>query len=161
MLRTVQFSRGLWKHQVKALRAFEAGENIVVSTPTASGKSLIFQVAALRTLEKRPDGAVLVLYPLKALVGDQLVSWRKILATAGYADDIIARLDGDVRPEEREKIMKTAQIVLATPDVVHAWLMSRLAKPDHKRFLRRLKLIVIDEAYLRAGGRPTTCTIAA
>jgi DEAD/DEAH box helicase domain-containing protein len=74
-----QFSRGLWTHQTEALRAFEAGANVVISTGTGSGKSLVFQAAALRILDQRPDSTVLVLYPLKALVADQLVSWRKII----------------------------------------------------------------------------------
>lgn len=143
-----QFSRGLWTHQTEALRAFEAGGNVVISTAPASGKSLVFQAAALRTLDKQPGGAVLVLYPLKALVADQLVSWRKLLRLAGYPDETVGRIDGDVRPDEREKIIRTAQIIVATPDVIHAWLMSNLAKPEHKSFLRRLKLIVIDEAHV-------------
>jgi DEAD/DEAH box helicase domain-containing protein len=143
-----QFSRGLWKHQAEALRAFAAGENVVISTGTASGKSLVFQAAALRMLDELPDAAVLVMYPLKALVADQLVSWRKLLRLAGYPDEAVGRIDGDVRPDEREKIIRAAQIIIATPDVIHAWLMSNLAKPEHKSFLRRLKLVVIDEAHV-------------
>lgn len=139
-----QFARGLWAHQTEALRALEAGANVVISTGTASGKSLIFQAAALKILEGRPGGSVLVLYPLKALIADQLVSWRNILKQAGYPDGTIGRIDGDVLPDEREKIMQT----VATPDVIHAWLMSNLAKPQHKRFLGRLKLVVIDEAHV-------------
>jgi len=147
-LQAGQFDCGLWAHQAQALRAFDRGANVVVSTATASGKSLVFQAAALKVLDAKPDAAILVFYPLKALVADQLVSWRKILTVAGYSADVVARIDGDVRPDEREKIMQTAQIIVATPDVIHAWLMSNLAKPDHKRFLRRLKLVVIDEAHV-------------
>jgi DEAD/DEAH box helicase domain-containing protein len=142
------FSRGLWTHQVEALRLFESGANLVISTSTASGKSLVFQAAALRLLDQRPNSTVLVLYPLKALVADQLVSWRKLLTQAGYSADVIGRIDGDVLPDERQKIIQTAQIVVATPDVIHAWLLSNLAKPEHKRFLSRLKLVVIDEAHV-------------
>jgi DEAD/DEAH box helicase domain-containing protein len=142
-----QFSRGLWAHQAEALRAFEAGANVVVSTGTASGKSLVFQAAALQTLEQ-PQSAVLVLYPLKALVADQLVSWRRIITHAGYSEDIIGRIDGDVLPDERERVIERARIIVATPDVIHAWLMSNLAKPLHKRFLGRLKLLIIDEAHV-------------
>jgi DEAD/DEAH box helicase domain-containing protein len=143
-----QYSRGLWTHQTQALRAFEAGANVVISTGTGSGKSLVFQAAALRTLDQRPDSTVLVLYPLKALVADQLVSWRKIIKQAGYPDEAIGRIDGGVLPDERAKIMRTAQFIVATPDVIHAWLMSNLAKPEHKRFLGRMKLLVIDEAHV-------------
>ena len=112
------------------------------------GKSLVFQAAALKLLDEHADAVVLVLYPLKALVSDQLVSWRKILTQAGYPEDTIGKVDGDVLPDEREKLIRNAQIIVATPDVIHAWLMSNLAKPHHKRFLSRLKLIVIDEAHV-------------
>jgi DEAD/DEAH box helicase domain-containing protein len=143
-----QFGRGLWTHQAEALRAFGAGANVVISTGTGSGKSLVFQAAALKLLDEHPEAAVLVLYPLKALVADQLVSWRKILTQAGYPEEAIGKVDGDVLPDEREKIVRNAQIIVATPDVIHAWLMSNIAKPHHKRFLSRLKLVVIDEAHV-------------
>src|SRR5437899_1309544 len=55
-----QFAHGLWTHQAEALQAFEAGANVVVSTSTASGKSLVFQAAALRILDERPSSAILV-----------------------------------------------------------------------------------------------------
>jgi len=69
-LNTAQFANGVWTHQAEALRRIETGVNVVVSTGTASGKSLIFQAAALRTVDLRPDAVVLVIYPLKALVAD-------------------------------------------------------------------------------------------
>jgi DEAD/DEAH box helicase domain-containing protein len=98
-LNSTQFANGIWAHQAEALRRFENGANVVVATGTASGKSLVFQTAALRTLDLRPDAAVLVLYPLKALVADQLVSWRELTAAAGWPEGAVARLDGDVLPD--------------------------------------------------------------
>ena len=143
-----RFSAGIWTHQAEALRKFATGFNVVISTGTASGKSLVFQACALRILDQQPEAVVLVFYPLKALVADQLVSWREVVLAAGYTDDIVARLDGDVLPHDREKLMQSARIILATPDVTHAWLMSNLAKPTHRRFLARLALVVIDEAHV-------------
>jgi DEAD/DEAH box helicase domain-containing protein len=147
-LSRTEHANTLWTHQIEALNRFEAGSNIVVATGTASGKSLIFQAAALRTLDRRPNAAVLVFYPLKALVGDQLVSWRTVLSAAGLPENSIARLDGDVLPDERDKLIETARVILATPDVTHAWLMRNLAKPTHRRFLSRLALVVVDEAHV-------------
>lgn len=138
----------LWTYQAEALRRFDSGANVVVSTAPASGKSLIFQAATLRLLDQYPDGAVLVFYPLKALVADQLVSWRRILIEAGYSPDMVGRIDGDVLPDERDGIIRKARVLVATPDVTHAWLMSNLAKPNHQHFLARLKLIIIDEAHV-------------
>jgi DEAD/DEAH box helicase domain-containing protein len=148
-LNSLSFANGLWTHQADALRQFEAGSNIVVATGTTSGKSLVFQAAALRTLDCHPDAAVLVFYPLKALVADQLVSWRQVVLAAGWPEGSVARLDGDVRPDsERAKLMENARIILATPDVTHAWLMSNLARPAHRRFFGRLALVIIDEAHV-------------
>jgi DEAD/DEAH box helicase domain-containing protein len=142
------FPGGLWSHQADALRRIAANANVVIATGTASGKTLVFQSAALHLLDHSPDAAVLVFYPLKALVADQLVSWRRVLASAGYSEDTVASLHGDVRPDERDKLMRTARVIVATPDVTHAWLMSNLAKPQHKRFFGRLRLVVIDEAHV-------------
>jgi DEAD/DEAH box helicase domain-containing protein len=103
------FVNGIWSHQAEALRRFEGGSNIVVATGTASGKSLVFQAAALRMLDQRPGSVVLVFYPLKALVADQLVSWRQVMAAAGMPDDAVGRLDGDVLSDERQEIMQTAR----------------------------------------------------
>ena len=137
----------VWSHQAEALQLFDVGHNVVISTGTASGKSLVFQAAALRILEENKDAVILVFYPLKALVADQLISWRTALSAAGFADNTVARLDGDVR-EGREKLIQTARVIVATPDVTHAWLMSNLAKPVHKNFFARLRMVVIDEAHV-------------
>lgn len=142
------FPTGIWLHQAEALRRFEEGGNVVVATGTASGKSLVFQAAALRILDRDPGAAILVFYPLKALVSDQLVSWRRALESAGHPTNAVARLDGDVLPDERERIMESARVIVATPDVTHAWMMSSLAKPAHKRFFARLRLVIIDEAHV-------------
>jgi DEAD/DEAH box helicase domain-containing protein len=53
-----------------------------------------------------------------------------------------------VLPDERETVIRTARVIVATPDVTHAWLMSNLAKPQHKRFLGWLKLVIVDEAHV-------------
>jgi DEAD/DEAH box helicase domain-containing protein len=119
----LEFANGLWTHQAEALRRFENGANIVIATGTASGKSLVFQAAAVRTLDLRPDAAVLVFYPLKALLADQLVSWQQVVSAAGWPANSVARLDGDILPDERAKLMESARVILATPDVTHAWLM--------------------------------------
>jgi len=147
-LRTPTFAAGLWAHQSIALRHFTAGNNVVISTGTASGKSLVFQAAALKMLDERPQASTLVFYPLKALVADQLVSWREAISAAGHNPEAVQRLDGDVLPDERQALMDSARIILATPDIIHAWLMSNLAKPTHRRFLSRLALVVIDEAHV-------------
>ena len=129
---------GLWTHQSQSLEYAIAGKNVVVATGTASGKSLVFQTTAFRVLEREPDATVLVFYPLKALVADQFESWKTIAAACGHSENIVAKLDGDVDREERARIIEQARIIVATPDVIHAWLMAKLAVPSHKSFLARL-----------------------
>jgi len=143
-----ELKAGLWTHQTKALAHAASGKNIVVATGTASGKSLIFQATAFWRLNRDPDSRILVLYPLKALVADQLESWRRIAPLCGFSPDVVGRIDGDVDKDERTKILESARIVVATPDVIHAWLMAKLAQPAHKRFLSRLRLVVVDEAHV-------------
>ena len=86
------FPNGIWSHQAVALNRFDAGANVVIATGTASGKTLVFQSAALSVLDQYPDAAILVFYPLKALVSDQLISWRRALRAADYGEDAVARL---------------------------------------------------------------------
>ena len=86
----------LWLHQAKALTIAAEGRNLVVSTGTASGKSLIFESAAFRIRDENEQAAVLVFYPLKALSNDQLMSWRRAAGLAGFREDDIVKVDGDI-----------------------------------------------------------------
>ena len=143
-----ELNGALWRHQALALEAFEAGSNVVLSTGTASGKSLVFQAAAIKTLQDDDNARVLVFYPLKALAADQDVSWRRALEMAGMPGHWIASITGDVPPPDRKEALERARIVIATPDVCHAWLMRNLAAPAFKQFLARLDLLIVDEAHI-------------
>jgi DEAD/DEAH box helicase domain-containing protein len=142
---------GLWKHQSLALEHLGKGKNVVVSTGTASGKSLIFRSAAFHLLLTNKNGRVLVFYPLKALAADQLRGWRKMAESLDLDSEMIGRIDGSVPFRERDEILKRGRIVIMTPDVCHAWLMSRLAVPEVKEFLRGLQMIILDEAHTLEG----------
>lgn len=138
----------LWRHQALALEAFATGNNVVLSTGTSSGKSLVFQAAAVKTLQEDEEARVLVFYPLKALAADQDVSWRRALEMAGMPEDWIASVTGNVPMPERKSALEDARIIIATPDVCHAWLMRELASHASKRFLASLDLMIIDEAHV-------------
>ena len=142
---------GLWAHQAQALEALGRGENVVISTGTASGKSLVFRAIALYQVLRDPDSRVIVFYPLKALVADQLVGWREMARGLNLEEEIIGRIDGDVPAKEREDILQRARIVVMTPDVCHAWMMSRLSTPAVKNFVRSLSILVMDEAHTLEG----------
>ncbi len=138
----------LWRHQALALEAFAAGNNVVLSTGTASGKSLVFQAAAIKRLQENSEAAILVFYPLKALAADQDASWRRALKKAGLPENWIASVTGDVQIPERVAALENARIVIATPDVCHAWVMRGLAGGPSREFLGRLDLLIVDEAHV-------------
>lgn len=138
----------LWRHQTLALGAFASGNNVALSTGTASGKSLVFQAAAIKTLQEDSDATVLVFYPQKALAADQGASWRRALRMADMPETWIGSITGDVLPDERKAVLENARIIVATPDVCHAWLMRNLSDRASRRFLSSLDLVVIDEAHV-------------
>ena len=138
----------VWKHQATALRHLCGGRNVVVSTGTASGKSLIFQLYALHRLLTDHESKVLVFYPLIALTNDQLDSWQKIAKSAGLKPDAVGRIYGGVSMSEREQILERSRVVLMTPDVCQAWLMRNLGSSSVNRFIDSLDLLVLDEAHV-------------
>ena len=137
----------LWAHQAESLEMLERGNNVVISTGTASGKSLIFQSFAFHKILLNADSRVLVFYPLKALVADQFYGWQKTAQALGLGKFAIARIDGSVPVKDREDILRKARIIVMTPDVCHAWMMSRLSTPMVSDFVQSLSLIVMDEAH--------------
>ena len=144
------FSKGnqLWSHQARALHHLVEGHNTAISTTTASGKTLIFQLIPLDNLKRNNEGTTLIFYPTKALANDQLRRWQECCHTLELPPDTVGQIDGDVRPNSaRTAIMGKAKIVLMTPDVAHAWLTRVATDPPMDRFLRNLRTIIIDEAH--------------
>jgi len=139
---------GLYLHQARALRIHLAGDDVCVSTGTASGKSLTFMAAATHTLRSDPAARVLVMYPAKALIQDQLIHWKRFLEPL---DMRLAVIDGSVPVRERKELLMRRRLVLMTPDVVHAWLMGHLADPAIRAFRESLRLVVLDEAHVYDG----------
>jgi DEAD/DEAH box helicase domain-containing protein len=136
----------VYSHQSAALSMIGRGKNVVVATPTASGKSLIFMAAAFEKLLS-DDGRTLVFYPQKALGGDQLARWRAELKRLGMDEDLVGEITGDVSMTEREHVLDRSRIILSTPDAIHCWLMRMLHLPSVQRFLTSLDCVVIDEAH--------------
>jgi DEAD/DEAH box helicase domain-containing protein len=140
----------LWRHQSLALTEVAAGRNVVVSTGTASGKSLVFMAPIIDMLMGE-DGKAIVFYPQKALGGDQLRRFQVALARAGLDPQLVGEINGDVDPSLRDEVLSNCRLVLATPDVVHAWMMPQVQSRLVREFLRQLKIIVLDEAHVFEG----------
>lgn len=143
-------SDGLYLHQVKAIKSFVEGKNVCLTTGTSSGKSLVFYTAAIEIMSKKPDAKVLAIYPLKALGKEQMERWKKNIELAGLNAKVV-RIDGDVSISKREETIRKSNVVIATPDIIHAWLLNNLNKKTIKNFLKKVCLIVVDEIHNYTG----------
>ncbi|NOZ01727.1 MAG: DEAD/DEAH box helicase [Deltaproteobacteria bacterium] len=137
----------LWLHQSQSLEMALAGQDIVVSTATASGKTFAFMLPVLDALARDEDATALFLYPLKALTNDQLNVLRKIEEATGI-EMSPAVYDGDTPRARRPRIRQSARVVLTNPFEVHETL------PYHhlwRRFFANLSYVVIDESHRYTG----------
>ncbi|MCU4748070.1 MULTISPECIES: DEAD/DEAH box helicase [unclassified Streptomyces] len=135
-----------WAHQARTAELALAGTSVVLSTGTASGKSLAYQVPLLTGL--LDGGTALYLAPTKALAADQRRALRALAAPLGSAVRP-AVYDGDTPPEERTWAREHANALLTNPDMLHRSLL-----PGHRRwsgFLRRLRYVVVDECHVYRG----------
>jgi DEAD/DEAH box helicase domain-containing protein len=136
---------GLYPHQARALEAVRAGRNVIVATGTASGKTLVYDLAFAAEAILSPKATALYLFPTKALARDQLRAVRELRLPQLRA----AVYDGDTPRAERPLIRRNANLILSNPDMLHASIL-----PDHARwadFFLRLSLVVVDEAHVCRG----------
>ncbi|MGX7896034.1 DEAD/DEAH box helicase [Tsuneonella sp. HG222] len=147
---SVGSSDKVFANQAAGLEKVVAGANLVISTPTASGKSLVFMAAAIDELLNR-GGRVLVFYPQKALGSDQFTRWQKELELAGLDPNLVGEITGAIPMGDREQILDRSRVILATPDALHCWMMRMLPLPAVQSFLGALRYIVIDEAHALEG----------
>ena len=140
----------LWRHQALAFEALAKGENLVVATATASGKSRIFQGWTLHLTGDDEEATALIFYPVKALSNDQMDKWQEAAeGTPGMSAKDVAQINGDMRNmAERERAIGESKIVVMTPDVCQAWLTRKTNQPQVRKFLRGLRVIVLDEAHI-------------
>ncbi len=144
----------LYSHQAKALNAILAGRNVIIATPSASGKTLCYHLATLDALLHDKDSRALYIFPTKALAQDQLRSLKQILSETQdlpklLYPGVVATFDGDTPQSERAGIRKQARIVLTNPDMLHLGIL-----PNHQswsRLFRNLKYVVIDETHIYRG----------
>ena len=135
----------LYRHQAEAWEAARRGANVVVTTGTASGKSLAFNLPVLDAIAREPKTRALYLYPTKALAQDQ----ARALSGLRLKGLKPAIYDGDTPPETRWQIRKWSNLVLTNPDMLHLGVL-----PHHDRWgdvLHNLRYVVVDEAHVYRG----------
>ncbi|WP_198592036.1 DEAD/DEAH box helicase [Kyrpidia spormannii] len=147
---TKQFPSGLYRHQMEAVRQFTKGDHVCLNTGTASGKSAAFYCSGIETLAKEPKARILAIYPMKALAAEQEDRWREAIRQSGLTVQV-GRIDGSVSRSMRNQLLTECRVVVATPDVVHAWFLYNLAELPIRRFLSHLKLVVVDEVHTYTG----------
>jgi DEAD/DEAH box helicase domain-containing protein len=144
-------SRGvtsLYRHQAEAIEAVRAGEDVVVVTPTASGKSLCYLVPTLQALAADPTARALYLFPTKALGQDQVAELGELSRAAGLHINA-STYDGDTPNPIRSAIRSAGQVVVTNPDMLHAAIL-----PHHTKWFQlfeQLRIIVIDELHTYRG----------
>jgi DEAD/DEAH box helicase domain-containing protein len=139
----------LYAHQREAIDAIGSGENVLLTTGTASGKSLAYQLPALSRQLSDPAATVLALYPTKALAHDQARSFSPLALGAGLPHDSVASYDGDTPSGQRQQIRSRVRSLITNPDMLHAGIL-----PHHtlwRRFLQGLSLVVVDEIHTYRG----------
>jgi DEAD/DEAH box helicase domain-containing protein len=135
----------LYSHQAETWEALRGGGHAIVTTSTASGKSLAFNLPVLDLLARGPKSRALYLYPTKALAQDQ----ARALQAFGVKGVKPAIYDGDTESERRWQIRKWANVVLTNPDMLHVGVL-----PHHDRWgdvLSNLRFVVVDEAHVYRG----------
>jgi DEAD/DEAH box helicase domain-containing protein len=144
-------SRGiesLYRHQAEAIESVHAGEDVVVVTPTASGKTLCYTLPVLQALAQDPSARALFLFPTKALGQDQVAEFAG-LALASSLQVRVATYDGDTPAPIRSAIRTAGQVVVTNPDMLHSAIL-----PHHTKWFQlfeQVQVIVIDELHTYRG----------
>ncbi len=150
-LRQALITRGirqLYTHQGAAFEHSAAGRNVVVVTPTASGKTLCYNLPILNRLMDDPEARAMYLFPTKALAEDQLQEFQSAIDASGREIRAFT-YDGDTPQDARRAIRERANVVLTNPDMLHAGIL-----PHHTKWAKafeNLRYIVIDELHSYRG----------
>ncbi|MBC2716686.1 MAG: DEAD/DEAH box helicase [Desulfobacteraceae bacterium] len=140
----------LYSHQYKAIKAIREGNHIVVATPTASGKTIIYNIPFFEKIIKRPDARAIYLFPLKALAQDQLKSFQNMAEHLSSVNATAAVYDGDTTAWHRKKIRETLpNAILTNPEMLHLSFL-----PYHEKWrnlFENLEMVVVDEVHTYRG----------
>ncbi|HOJ10558.1 MAG TPA: DEAD/DEAH box helicase [Clostridiales bacterium] len=134
----------LYSHQAAAISKISQGKNIVVVTPTASGKTMCYNIPVLDAIVKDEESRALFLFPTKALAQDQLAELHELITQAGVEVKTYT-YDGDTPQSARKAIRQAGHIVVTNPDMLHSGIL-----PHHTKWTKlfeNLKYVVIDEIH--------------
>ncbi len=137
----------LYTHQAETIKLIRQGKNTAITTPTASGKTLAFNIPVMEALNEDKDATALYIYPAKALSNDQLNVLKDFMEKSGI--DIAPGIyDGDTPQDKKKNLRENARIIITNPYMLHQTL------PYHakwRKFYKNLKFIILDEAHKYKG----------
>src|SRR2546429_408139 len=145
---TAKGIRRLYTHQAEAAEAVHAGKNVVIVTPTASGKTLCYNLPVLNATLENSDSRALYLFPTKALAQDQLAELHNLNQRLENRFGVFT-YDGDTPADARRSIREKGHIVLTNPDMLHTGIL-----PHHTRWTRlfeNLRYVILDELHTYRG----------
>ena len=141
----------LYTHQAEMFEKAQSGENVVITTSTASGKTLSFLLPVLQAVLDNPLTRAIFVYPTKALAADQYRALQPILDYFGEGRISAGVYDGDTMQAERSRIRKSANIILTNPEMLNAAFLPNHSKYGFDFIFTNLKYVVIDELHSYRG----------
>ena len=138
----------LYSHQAEAIDAVRAGRDVVMVTPTASGKTLCYNLPVLQKILEEPETRALYLFPTKALAQDQMNEAHRLIGEL-KADIRTYTYDGDTPDDARQAIRKQGNIVVTNPDMLHVGILPHHTK--WQKLFTNLRYVVIDELHVYRG----------
>ena len=141
----------LYSHQAEAFSKMNSGSNIVITTPTASGKTLAFLLPVIQRIMKDPSTRAIFVYPTKALAKDQHRAISKILDKMRGLEVVCGVYDGDTPINERSKIRRNANIILTNPEMLNGAFLPNHSKNNFDFIFKNLRYVVLDELHMYKG----------
>jgi DEAD/DEAH box helicase domain-containing protein len=138
----------LYSHQAKAIDLVHQGKDVVLVTPTASGKTLCYNIPVLQRILEEPETRALYLFPTKALANDQMTEVHGLIGEM-KADIKTYTYDGDTPDDARQSIRKQGHVVVTNPDMLHAGILPHHTK--WQKLFSNLKYVVVDELHIYRG----------
>jgi len=149
----------LYAHQAEAVNLARQGNNVMVATASASGKTLCYNIPVMEDIMTERSSRALYLFPTKALAQDQIRSLQELFWPAILKNGEFDTFDGDTPQAERADIRRQARIIFTNPDMLHVGIL-----PNHQswsRMLRHLRYVIVDEAHMYRGvfGSHVSCVL--
>ncbi|MBD3211605.1 MAG: DEAD/DEAH box helicase [Candidatus Lokiarchaeota archaeon] len=139
----------IWAHQAKAINIIREGKNTVISTSTASGKSLCYNLSVLQSIIENPKTTAIYVFPTKALSRDQYHTLQNLLSQTRIKQTRVGLYDGDIEPIEKRQVLANANIIITNPYGLHFYLP--WFKRKWGRICQNLKYIILDEIHIYRG----------